>query len=480
MYKIAFRKIGESTWKYADEGQIELRHQDLNKGRIKTLGTFDIQLADEIEVAIYNANDDSYSSIFTGRVSLKRQRLAGKNVPSCEIEIVGNEESLNTSYVKLWGNTLTEQQWINTILGEYANEYPPEFYDSFNEEVPFKSTYQKRLDVLRDFCKKRGINFYFKEDGTPVFYKDTIEIVNNTVSIITEIERVEDLRAVLNSLKLEAFVWKISDGDLTESLPSSFAYYYKKEGWSEPTVELDSNYKEEGNYSVMASVDFFYEWFPEVIDGTLVLSGHLMRSPAHLWLRFSLPFDIAWEDFTHFTCWLSIFQENDKHYQVFFHPEIILVDPDGNISFQDIYYGTKERKTAKWSTKLLVASGFTVPYGRICITKEAFSGSISTIRYIEIHFGEPMQEFDSETTIHTKIWIDAMGLAVYGYYTLSVNESVNLYGAREAEPLKYTKLIYPEELLLAAASIALEEFSKPEITLRRVRTTEKDLVREVL
>ncbi len=456
MYRIALESKGKIQ--YGEEGEIEWRHEDLNRGRLRISGSIQqMEVGDLATVKIYGPSDSTI--VLEGRISLIRFLGSGKEVPSYEIEIAPPEDYLNNTYIKLAEDNLSDKEWIEKILGPYKDEYPPLYYADFDDKFPWgMETYQSRFDLLREYCKTRKINFYFRKDGRPVFYDGTISVLPHSIDVITELEKVEDVTAAFNSMKFSAAVYVAEDEDLTESLPFTDYCWQGNCGWSYYEKELDSEFKVKGNYSVKIK-DICFPYYYD-------------HGPVYFYIRFSLPQDISWEDFMWFGCSIAFSQWNGRGWGMWIHPKIVLLDPNGNIPCIDDVKALKERKVAYWQTKYFLNENQNTGWISLRIPKDAFTGKVSTIRYVEFFFAEISgQEYSDQATFRTTIWIDDMWLVAEKNYEISIPESIEKYGVRECEPQRFTSAFYHEDQILNAASIFLSWISSPEESLRKVVST---------
>ncbi len=470
---------------FVDEIEVHLRHEEINKGIVRVI-TNSIPPTFSLGTSVSLVESESMNTLLAGRISAIRDSKVGKDVNEFEIEVRGNEEILDNLYTSLPPATLTQKQWINSIVGDYS--YSKTFYGDFSKTVYFEppKSYQTRFNLLKDFCSKNKIFFYFDNQGNIVFYKDTIEVVNSTIEVVFEKERVEDISPVRNSITiLGKYVALAKDEDLEDlSLWSSYDRVYDKwyaivdsqckyvmggQEWHEDSlIEKDTVKVISGSFSLKKIKTFECEE-SSIIDAYkrtwTTREGFVPR----IVFQCSLPQSFVIDDLTYLQICAAIKYTNDNDYQCPTKLNVVLLKNPTEVTYDNMY----RKPYWQWSNTLTTLNGEwnTVVLSRNSFEKSPYYADYRTIRYIDIAFVPDIVPCKINNVTDIECWIDNIVIATKGTIQVSIPESINKYGIREFEPIEFTEFVIKPEDMQTAASLVLERYSEPEISLRRLTTT---------
>ena len=472
---------------YVDEIEIQLRHEEINKG-IARVRSQTIPSLIGLGTIVSLVEEESMNTLLTGRISAIRDLKHGKEINEFEIEIKGKEEILDNVYASLSPASLTKQQWINSILGDYP--YSKTLNGAnMSKTVYFEppKNYQTRFNLLKDLCSKIDVFFYFDGEGNIVFYEGTIDIVDSTIKLVFEKEKVEDIAPVKNSLSIIGkYVGFVFDEDLEDlSLWNSYQckwvnrwlvtdgeyrYFDAPSMYFEDTeLYTDSSKTISGDYSLMQSITYTCS------QGQIEFpykSGKYYTYYTGFYPRIafqcSLPTSFNIDDLTYLQIYAAIEFINNENYQCPTDIDVVLL----NNTIQINHYAMNGDRYWHWKNSLSLLGGEwnTIVLHRQSFKKSRWEEDYRTITHLEIAFIPDIRphKVDNQTTV--KCWIDGIIIAGKQTIRISIPESINKYGLREIAPVELTENVLDPNLLGKAGTLILERF-KPEVSLRRLSTT---------
>jgi len=317
----------------------------------------------------------------------------------------------------------------------------PTFYNLSGVTLaPNEMANQYISDIVDEICRPATIHYYFKTDGSPVFFVGTISTVSISTQL-TEKERNEDLSKVYNQILVDTNYHPVNENfDLfTETVAGSYRWNKKKTWFWESewtdwySLVGDTSNKLVGNLSLRAS-----SIQPRIISGT---EARIDRDICNLgaFIRIPISSTLTASSLTGFFIAIGSSLNPESSYGA------TSVNLKVRILFGPDPLETPDEDKRYLATEVNITANTVLTWNSISLDKEAFvtknkikqeEMSSTTLSYV--HFQIASSTVWTTALGHTPeqftFWFDQGYFTEYASTLLIDSDSQNKYGIRELAP----------------------------------------------